>query len=174
MKLNRITLATMMAILGTSAAFAQAEAPKSLGQFGDWTAYSYQGPKGKSCYALATPKDKAPKGVNRDPIYLFVTHRPAESVRNEISVVNGYTFKEGAKASYEVKSSKGNAAFGMFAKDDTAWLQNVSDQPKAIAAMKQGKDVVVKGTSARGTATTDVYSLNGISKALDRIDAECK
>lgn len=169
----RKILATLALGLVSTAAMAQ-EAPKSLGQFSDWTAYVYQGPKGKSCYALSIPKDKQPKGVNRDPIYLFVTHRPAEGVRGEISVVNGYTFKPESKPVYEIVSSKGNSSFGMFTKDDTAWLETATDQPKAIAAMKMGKDVVVKGTSQRGTLTTDTYSLAGISKALEKIDTECK
>jgi hypothetical protein len=33
---------------------------------------------------------------------------------------------------------------------------------------------VLKGTSARGTQSTDVFSLKGLAQALDRSDQDCK
>jgi len=40
--------------------------------------------------------------------------------------------------------------------------------------MRHSADVVVKGVSAKGTETTDSFSLKGLSQALDRIAQECK
>jgi hypothetical protein len=40
--------------------------------------------------------------------------------------------------------------------------------------MRKGQDLTVKGESGRGTKTTDVFSLKGISQALDRAAQECK
>jgi len=34
--------------------------------------------------------------------------------------------------------------------------------------------MVVKGVSAKGTQTTDTYTLKGVSQALDRVAQECK
>ena len=39
--------------------------------------------------------------------------------------------------------------------------------------MKAGKQLIVRGTSSRGTATTDTYSLAGFSAALAAIDKAC-
>jgi hypothetical protein len=39
--------------------------------------------------------------------------------------------------------------------------------------MKAGSAMKVQGRSARGTNTTDNYSLSGISDALERIAKEC-
>jgi hypothetical protein len=33
---------------------------------------------------------------------------------------------------------------------------------------------VVKGVSAKGTQSTDTYTLKGIAQALDRVGQECK
>ncbi|MFO1113388.1 MAG: invasion associated locus B family protein [Rhodospirillales bacterium] len=42
-----------------------------------------------------------------------------------------------------------------------------------VAAMKAGQKMTVRGTSARGTITTDTYSLSGFSAALAAIDKAC-
>jgi hypothetical protein len=39
--------------------------------------------------------------------------------------------------------------------------------------MKTGNTMKIEGKSSRGTTTTDVYSLNGLSDALDRAAKEC-
>jgi hypothetical protein len=40
--------------------------------------------------------------------------------------------------------------------------------------MRKGADVVIKGTTSRGTQTTDTFSLKGITQAVDRAAQECK
>jgi hypothetical protein len=40
--------------------------------------------------------------------------------------------------------------------------------------MRKGADLTVKGMSAKGTASTDIYSLKGLPQALDRIGQECR
>ncbi|MGB1026239.1 MAG: invasion associated locus B family protein, partial [Rhodospirillaceae bacterium] len=39
--------------------------------------------------------------------------------------------------------------------------------------MKRGRDMIVKGTSSRGTVTTDTYSLSGVTAAMNAIDKAC-
>jgi invasion protein IalB len=143
-------------------------APALVSQYGDWGVYVANN-KGKICYALAEPKSRAPK-LNRDPAYLFVSTRPAENVRNEISVVVGFAIKEGSDATVEV----GNMSFPFYTKNDSAWIKNAAEEGKLIDAMRKGSDLVVKSTSGRGNVTTDRYSLSGIAQALDRAAQECK
>ena len=47
-------------------------------------------------------------------------------------------------------------------------------EKKIVTAMKQGQKFTVRGTSWKGTETTDIYSLNGFSAAMDKIDSSCK
>ena len=42
------------------------------------------------------------------------------------------------------------------------------------STMRKGADLTVKGTSGRGTQSTDQYSLKGLAQALDKIEQECK
>ena len=57
--------------------------------------------------------------------------------------------------------------------DGGAWLPDSATEQKLIAAMRAGSTMTVKGTSKRGTNTTDKYSLSGAGAALDRINQEC-
>jgi len=62
----------------------------------------------------------------------------------------------------------------MYAQNDGAWIKNAAEEPRLVEALRKSADVVVRGESAKGTKTTDVYSLKGLSQALDRVAQECK
>src|SRR5262249_61517624 len=66
--------------------------PTLLGQYGDWGAYTASPGGNKVCFALAKPKTTKtePEGRKRDPSYVFVSTRPADKVKNEVSVIIGY------------------------------------------------------------------------------------
>jgi hypothetical protein len=144
--------------------------PTLLGQYQDWGAY-VAAPGGKKvCFALAKPKTmKASREAKRDQAYIFIATRPGESVKNEVSVIVGYPLKQSADAIAEVGSTK----FAMFTQNDGAWIKNATEEPELVEAMRKGSDLIVKGTSTRGTDTTDTYSLMGVSNALDRVAKEC-
>lgn len=145
-------------------------APSLVAQYGDWGVYVSQSPKTKICYALSQPKDRQPGGLKRDAGYFFISSRPAENVRNEVSVIVGYAIKDGADATVEV----GTASFPFFTKNDGAWMKNAAEEARLVDAFRKGRDFSVKSTSQRGNATNDRYSLAGIGQALDRVAQECK
>jgi len=146
--------------------------PNLLGQYGDWGAYAASPAGTKVCFALAKPQEARtnPPGKPRDPPYMFVASRPAENVRNEVSVAIGYSFKPGADATVEV----GPAKFAMYTQSDGAWIKNAAEEARMVEVMRKGSDMVVTGVSARGTQSTDRYSLKGLSQALDRAAQECR
>ncbi len=154
------------------AAPAPADQPTLLGQYGDWSAYTASPGGKKVCFALAKPKSSQtnPAGRPRDPAYLFISSRPAENVRNEVSVIIGYPFKESTEATAEV----GTAKFAMYTQKDGAWIKNMTEEVRMLDAMRKGSDLTVKGTSARGTSSTDQFSLKGLAQALERADQACK
>ena len=154
-----------------TAAFGNAQ-PTLLGQFGDWGAYTAS-PEGKKvCFALGKPKsmETDPPGRSRDPAYLFISTRPTENVRNEVSVIMGYPLKTNTDATAEVGPTK----FAMYTQNDGAWIKNVAEEGKLLEAMRKGSDATVKGESGRGTKSADVFSLKGLTQALDRATEECK
>ena len=156
----------------TAAAPAGQAQPTLLGQYGDWGAYTATPSGNKVCFALAKPKTTKtePAGRPRDPSYIFVSTRPAENVKNEVSVIIGYPFKTSSDATAEV----GTAKFAMYTQNDGAWIKNVAEEARMVDAMRKGADLTVKGTSGRGTASTDQYSLKGLAQALEKIEQECK
>ncbi len=161
---------------GKSAATAAAPAgdaqPTLLGQYGDWGAYTAAPGGKKVCFALGKPKTTKtePPGRSRDPAYVFVSTRPAENVKNEVSIIIGYPFKTSSDATAEIGSTK----FAMYTQNDGAWIKNVAEEARMIEAMRKGADLTVKGTSGRGAQSTDQYSLKGLSQALDKVEQECK
>jgi invasion protein IalB len=143
-----------------------------LGQFGDWGAYTASPGGKKVCFALSKPSSAVtdPPGRNRDPSYAFVSTRPAEKVKNEVSVIVGYPQKPGVDASAVV----GSATYVMYTQNDGAWVKNAAEEAQMVEAMRKGSDMVIKSVSTHGTKTTDSYSLKGISDALDKVAEECK
>jgi invasion protein IalB len=91
-------------------------------------------------------------------------------VRNEISAIVGYPLRASSDATAEVGSTK----FAMYTQNDGAWIKNVAEEARLIDAMRKGAELTIKGTSSRGTQSTDIYSLKGLTQAMDRADQECK
>jgi len=146
--------------------------PTLIGQYGTWGAYSAT-PNGKRvCFALSKPTSSKTNPPNRprDPAYAFVSTRPAEKVVNEVSVMIGYMLKPGSESTLEV----GGAAYAMYTQGDGLWIKNAAEEEQMLQAMRRAGDAVVKGVSAKGTETTDTFSLKGLAQALDRIAQDCK
>jgi hypothetical protein len=146
--------------------------PTLIGQFGTWGAYTAS-PNGKKvCFALAKPSSSKTNPPNRprDPAYAFISTRPAEKVVNEVSVMIGYTLKPGSESTLEV----GGASYAMYTQGDGLWIKNAAEEERMVEAMRKAADVVVKGVSAKGTESTDTFSLKGLSQALDKVAQDCR
>jgi Invasion associated locus B (IalB) protein len=146
--------------------------PTLIGQFGTWGAYTAT-PNGKKvCFALAKPSSSKTNPPNRprDPAYAFVSTRPSEKVVNEVSIMIGYMLKPGSESTLEV----GGASYAMYTQGDGLWIKNAAEEERMVEAMRKAADVTVKGVSAKGTETTDVFSLKGLSQALDRLAQDCR
>jgi hypothetical protein len=170
--LKSFTLAAALCF-GVLPAMAQApESPTSLGASGDWEAFTYESDGSKVCYVYSQPKksEANKKGAGRGPIYFMITHWPGKKVKAQPSTFIGYTFKEGS----EVKLAVDSKSFNLYPVGNMAWTDKLETEKAILAAMKTGKSMTVSGVSAKGTETTDTYSLKGISAAMDTIDGACK
>jgi invasion protein IalB len=146
-----------------------------LGQYGDWGAYTATPGGKKVCFALSKPTSSQDNPPNRrtaaNAVYLFISTRPEEKVKDEVSVlVTGYALKPNTEAAVAV----GTANFAMYTQNDGAWVKNAAEETRLVDTMRKGADAVVKATTAKGTHTTDTFSLKGISQALERVSQECK
>ena len=144
--------------------------PTLVGSYGDWGAYEAQGPKSKICYALAQPKTRTPASLKREQGYIFISTRPGEHVRNEVSVMMGLPLKEG---SGDAKAEVGTTNFDLVTKGQNAWMKDAAQEGQLIGVMKKHGTMVVKAPSNKGGVATDAYSLNGLGQALDRVAKDC-
>jgi invasion protein IalB len=140
-----------------------------LGTFGDWVAYTSPAGRPKVCYIVSKPKERLPRNLNRDPGFLFVTARPAERVRNEISIVLGFPAKEDVPGSATI----GQTSFALAPKGRNAWIANAAEEGTFLEQARRGQSVLIKVTSGRGNEVSDRYSLAGLAQALDRMRREC-
>lgn len=154
------------AFIGT----AMAQAPQSLGEFKDWTAWTFTGNKGKVCYMHAAPSKLQPDRLNHGDVSFFIRISPGEGITNEANFVVGYPFQEQSNVTVEIDGR----TFTMFTQAESAWLVVPDEEAQLLTAMRAGKTMTVKGTSQRGNATTYGYSLSGATAASDKIKSECQ
>jgi hypothetical protein len=170
---------TVLALMGSvpaqaapapaAASNSNSSGPTNIGTFKSWTAWTGNDSTGLICYISAEPGSSKPTGVNRDPIHFLVVHRKGLGTRNEVQTLIGYPLKKDGKPSAAIDGK----TFPMIADGSGAWLASASDEAGFVAALKKGSELVVKGTSQRGTDTTDTYSLAGVTAAMDAIDKAC-
>jgi hypothetical protein len=146
--------------------------PSLIGQYEEWGAYMATPNGRKVCFALAKPISTSTNPPNRprDQPWIFISSRPGEKVRDEVSVVFGYGLKPSSDANIEIAGG----SYAMNTQGDGGWVKNPAEEPKLVETMRKGRDMTVKGTSAKGTVSTDVYSLKGLAQALDKVGQECR
>ena len=142
---------------------------KKLGKFKDWESFVLMQGESKVCFAQSIPVVRAPKKYQRDPSRLFVSFRPVENIKNEVSVTNGYYFK--LKAPVTAKSGK--KAYDLFSKGRFAWVVDSKDEQKLIVTMKKASRLMIVGNTEKGNQTTDHYSMMGFTKAYNSAKKNC-
>jgi len=167
---------------------APAAKPELLGSYGDWSVFHSQSGKNKVCYTLAQPKQRDPEDLKRDPGYAFISERPGEGVRNEVSLIMGFDVgAPGAEDSADGKDKKkdkkreliaptaviGDSSFDLLPKGANLWVKNAAQESALVAEMRKGKSLVVKASSKKGNVTVDTYSLSGFAQAIDRALKDC-
>tara|TARA_Y100000590_G_C15593458_1_gene967036 strand:- start:109 stop:624 length:516 start_codon:yes stop_codon:yes gene_type:complete len=142
---------------------------KSIGKFKDWESFILSQEGSKICFAQSVPVVRAPKKLKREPSRLFVSFRPAENIKNEISVTNGYEFKPKAP----VAAKSGKRSYDLFSKGRFAWIVDNEDEIKLISTMKKASRLMIIGNSEKGEQTTDHYSMMGFTKAYNTAKKSC-
>jgi hypothetical protein len=142
---------------------------RSVGKFKDWESFILSQEENKICFAQSIPIVRAPKKLKRDPSRLFISFRPTENIKNEVSVTNGYEFK--LKAPVTAKSGK--KSYDLFSKGRFAWVVDNEDEAKLIITMKKASRLMIIGNTNKGDQTTDHYSMMGFTKAYNTAKKSC-
>lgn len=160
---KRIFISVLVAVLATSQAV-WAQAPSRLYQFEAWGVYSYQSAGGTICYVLSMPLSAQPTNVKHGDNFFLVTKRSDSPLSFEPQFLADYPLKEGSKVTVIIEDKD----FEFFTKGSSAWLVSPGVEQQFVSAMRSGLQMVVRALSKRGTHTTYVYSLKGVTAALNK------
>jgi hypothetical protein len=142
---------------------------KVLARHEDWTSFVHEFGGAKTCFIAAVPKESEPKAIRRGPVYFYLTTWQKDGVRHEVSISIGYPINEQGP----VKIIVGDKEFELYGRQDKAFIKNPPEERSLVEAMTGAQVMIVKGVSARGTQTTDQYSLAGLSEAVKKIEEAC-
>ncbi len=156
----------LILVLFTFHAFAVT--PRSTGKYKNWESFVAETDKGKICFAQTIPTKRAPAAVKRDKSKLFVTFRPSEEIKDEVSLTSGHDYKTSS-----VTASSGKRRYSFFSQKNFAWLLDDQEEKKFIQLMKKATDIIVKARTTKGAETTDHYSMMGFTKAYNTAKKTC-
>ena len=142
--------------------------PRSTGKYKNWESFIAETDKGKICFAQTVPTKRAPTAVKRNKSKLFVTFRPSEEIKDEVSLTSGHDYKTSS-----VTASSGKRRYSFFSQKDFAWLLDDQEEKKFIQLMKKATDIIVKARTTKGAETTDHYSMMGFTKAYNTAKKTC-
>ena len=54
-----------------------------------------------------------------------------------------------------------------------AWVENAAEEGKLVEAMKAGRSMIVNGESSRGTKFEFLFSLSGVTAAINELPSIC-
>ena len=142
--------------------------PRSTGKYKNWESFVAETDKGKICFAQTIPTKRAPAAIKRDKSKLFVTFRPSEEIKDEVSLTSGHDYKTSS-----VTASSGKRRYSFFSQKEFAWLLDDQEEKKFIQLMKKATDIIVKARTTNGAETTDHYSMMGFTKAYNTAKKTC-
>ena len=120
-------------------------------------------------FCQSIPILRAPKKFKRNPSRLFVSFRPTENIKNEVSATSGYTFQKDKI----IKAKTGKKTYDFFSQEEFAWILDTEEEQRFIKAMKKASRVMIIGRTEKGKQTIDHYSLMGFTKAYDTARKNC-
>ena len=145
-----------------------ASMPRSTGKYKNWESFVAETDKGKICFAQTTPTKRAPNSIKRNESKLFVTFRPSDSVKDEVSITSGHDYKTST-----VTAASGKKRYSFFSQKNFAWLLDDQEERNFIKLMKRATNLIVKARTTKGAETTDHYSMMGFTKAYNTAKKTC-
>ena len=151
MVVKKIFLLIILVIFSFSAF---ANTPRSTGKYKNWESFVAETEKGKICFAQTLPTKRAPGAIQRDQSKLFVTFRPGENIKDEVSITSGHDYK-----SSTVTASSGKKRYSFFSQKNFAWLLDDQEEKNFIKLMKKATNLIVKARTTKVVETSDQYSM---------------
>ena len=148
---------------------ASAQEIKKVGKFKDWETIVVTDGSKKLCFAQSKPVLQSPKKNPREA-RLFISFRPADKIKDEVSITSGYQYN--TQNSITAKSGKNKIKFDV-KKENFAWIGDTGLERKMVNVMKKGSRIMITGYNQSGSQTIDHYSLMGFTKAYNTAKKSC-
>ena len=145
------------------------EEVKKVGKFKDWETIVVTDGTKKLCFAQSKPVLQSPKKNPREA-RLFISFRPADKIKDEVSITSGYQYN--TQNSITAKSGKNKIKFDV-KKENFAWIGDTGLERKMVNVMKKGSRIMITGYNQEGSQTIDHYSLLGFTKAYGAAKKGC-
>ncbi len=165
--INSLYISFIIILISFSAR--SAEDLKSIGKFKDWETFTVTANNNKICFTQSIPILRAPKKFKRNPSRLFISFRPTEDIKDEVSATSGYSFQK----EKIVKAKTGKKTYDFYSQEEFAWIHDAEEERRFIKAMKKASRVMIIGRTEKGKQTIDHYSLMGFTKAYDAAKKNC-
>ena len=169
-KILYLGLFAVMFFSFTGQAFANPSGPRLSSKHGDWAVYVYEDNGHKVCFMTSQPTKSAGNYTKRGEIHAFITHWTEDGSKNVFNTIAGYPIKTGSTVTITIDGKKFSLPT---VKGETAWAADQATDNALADALQRGNSMVVKGTSQRGTLTTDTYSLRGTTAAYKALNTAC-
>ena len=167
MSIKKNLLLVLIYLIG-SISYAE-ENLKSIGKFKDWETIVVTDGSKKLCFAQSKPVLQSPKKNPREA-RLFISFRPADKIKDEVSITSGYQYN--TQNSITAKSGKNKIKFDV-KKENFAWIGDTGLERKMVNVMKKGSRIMITGYNQSGSQTIDHYSLMGFTKAYNTAKKSC-
>lgn len=149
---------------------AAAQQPEAKATFRDWSVFVRETGGEKICFAATEATDKSPKSVNHGDVFFLIATWKSGAAKQQPSLMTGYAMNAKPEPTIRIGSDR----WDMYTSENEAFIESASEEARLIRAMRQGADMRISAVSQRGTATSYVISLLGVSAALDRAAEECR
>ncbi|MAW79087.1 MAG: hypothetical protein CMI63_02535 [Parvularcula sp.] len=146
-----------------------AQQPEAKATYRDWSVFVRETDGDKICFAATEASDKSPKSVNHGDVFFLIATWQSGAAKDQPSLMTGYALNAKPEPTLRIGSDK----WEMYSSENEAFIETSSEEQRLINAMRRGADMRVSAVSQRGTATSYVISLRGVSAALDRVAQEC-
>ena len=148
---------------------ASAQEIKKVGKFKDWETIVVTDGVKKLCFAQSKPVLQSPKKNPREA-RLFISFRPADKIKDEVSITSGYQYN--TQNSITAKSGKNKIKFDV-KKENFSWIGDTGLERKMVNVMKKGSRIMITGYNQSVSQTIDHYSLMGFTKAYNTAKKSC-
>lgn len=167
--IRRLFFATAFIAAGMTPSISGAQEPATVATYKDWSVFVRDSGGEKICFAAAEASDKSPRSVNHGDVFFLVATWQSGAASEQPSLMTGYELDLKPEPVIRIGSDK----WEMYASENEAFVEKRDEEQRLLRSMRRGADMRISAVSKRGTATSYVVSLRGITAALDRVKKEC-